>query len=777
MKFGKDFKKEMVPEWAEAYMDYNDLKRILRELREYKQSKLRLAVTPSRAFEQKPPLEGTLSEGGDVEDQVIDVNTLRGVGSKKFYKTKFLRQSEEGGEIEVTFFRKLDEELNKVNTFYKDKLEEVRREASQLNKQMDSLVALRIKVKNPHQDGSSSGRVDNVDSTMPLTKNTSAADTSGVEFRGLESRVKANDKDQQEPYPGASDADPAHAKITRSDSRELHTYDYNQDPLEVLEGVRINHTLESPLSTIKGVFKDSKEEKLSFDKEELRRAEERLRVAFIEFYHKLRLLKRYSFMNLSAFSKIMKKYEKFSSRRASRSYMQIVDNSALGNPDEVTNLMERVEATFINNFSHSNRRKGMKLLRPKAKIEKHKVSFLSGFFSGCSIALLVAIVLTIQARKLMNKKEGTQYMENIFPLYSLFGYIVLHLLMYAADIYFWRRCRINYPFIFGFKKGTELSYREVFLLSTGLAVIALSGFLANLHLEMDSIGKHYKTVNQMIPLGILILILVITFCPLDILYRSSRFFFTRTLFRCICAPLYPETFPDFFLADQLTSQMQALRSSVLYICYYGLGESSRRQSKCHKHGVYNTLYIVIAVIPFWMRFLQCIRRLCEERDLKHLCNGLKYFSTIVAVIVRTVYELHKGKTSWMVLALISSAVATMMNTYWDIVVDWGLLQKQSKNKFLRDRLQVSNKSIYFVAMVLDVILRLAWMQLVLEFRLPSLHKMTVTTIYASLEIMRRGMWSFFRLENEHLNNVGQYRAFKSVPLPFSYNDEDDDKDD
>lgn len=33
-----------------------------------------------------------------------------------------------------------------------------------------------------------------------------------------------------------------------------------------------------------------------------------------------------------------------------------------------------------------------------------------------------------------------------------------------------------------------------------------------------------------------------------------------------------------------------------------------------------------------------------------------------------------------------------------------------------------------------------------------------------------------RLENEHLNNVGKYRAFKSVPLPFNYNeDEDEDK--
>lgn len=35
----------------------------------------------------------------------------------------------------------------------------------------------------------------------------------------------------------------------------------------------------------------------------------------------------------------------------------------------------------------------------------------------------------------------------------------------------------------------------------------------------------------------------------------------------------------------------------------------------------------------------------------------------------------------------------------------------------------------------------------------------------------------FRLENEHLNNVGKYRAFKSVPLPFNYDeDEDEDKD-
>lgn len=91
--------------------------------------------------------------------------------------------------------------------------------------------------------------------------------------------------------------------------------------------------------------------------------------------------------------------------------------------------------------------------------------------------------------------------------------------------------------------------------------------------------------------------------------------------------------------------------------------------------------------------------MCEDKDAMHVHNGLKYFSTIVAVIIRTAFELKKGMT-WMVLALVSSSVAALINTYWDIVIDWGLLQRQSKNKYLRDKLVVSHKSVYFAAMVL-----------------------------------------------------------------------------
>lgn len=75
--------------------------------------------------------------------------------------------------------------------------------------------------------------------------------------------------------------------------------------------------------------------------------------------------------------------------------------------------------------------------------------------------------------------------------------------------------------------------------------------------------------------------------------------------------------------------------------------------------------------------------------------------TILAVVIKTAYSLRKSLT-WEVLAILSSLVTTLFNTYWDIVVDWGLLRRKSKNKFLRDKLVLRHKSVYFIAMVISI---------------------------------------------------------------------------
>lgn len=149
---------------------------------------------------------------------------------------------------------------------------------------------------------------------------------------------------------------------------------------------------------------------------------------------------------------------------------------------------------------------------------------------------MLALILLIRAGNIMDKPGRKKYMETMFPLYrlieillfrsvqssalvfmkltsvlrvqrflcSLFGFIVLHILMYAANIYFWRRYRVNYSFIFGFEQGTELGYRQVLLVSFVIAALAIGAVLANLDMELDPNTKDYKALTELVPLFLLV---------------------------------------------------------------------------------------------------------------------------------------------------------------------------------------------------------------------------------------------------------------------------------
>lgn len=746
MKFGKEFEGQIVQEWQQAYMNYPCLKSILQEI---KNSRKRLttegALRPKKSVHRNfSGLTKRYSRAAsylELENQDIMVSTRTGEDGFERYETSIMRVAEAGRESELVFFKTLDLEFDKVNHFYRSKVDEMVKEAVGLSKQIDALIAFRLKVDRP---------------TSPWTcSETVAVDVDALDSKEQRRKSLADEMGIQEDGSNGKDS----------------TKESTPEAPSVLDGIRLNKTQETPLSTIRNILKLSSHEELKFTRENLKKIEERLKDAFIQFYRKLRHLKNYSFLNTLAISKIMKKYDKISSRNAAKPYMEMVDKSYLTRSDEINKLMVRVESIFVEHFASSNRSKGMYLLRPIVKKERHRITFSTGFFVGCSVSLVIALILFIHARKIVGTVGQKLYMETMFPLYSLFGFIVVHMIMYASNIYFWKRYRVNYSFIFGFKEGTELGYRPVLLLSFGLGTLALAAVLINLDMEMDPNTNDYKTVTELLPLFVVAIVMAIAVCPFNIFYRSSRFFFLAVMFRCIAAPLYKVSLPDFFLADQLTSQVQALRSLEFYVCYYGWGDFRLRRNTCRSSDVYNTFYFIVAVIPYWSRFLQCVRRLIEEKDISQGFNAIKYLLAIVAVCLRTAYSLNRGN-GWRLAAWVFSALATFYGTYWDIVHDWGLLHNPCKT-WLREKLLVPNKSVYYVAMVVNVVLRLAWLQTVLDFNSSFLHRETMIALLAILEIIRRGIWNFFRLENEHLNNVGKFRAFKTVPLPFNYGEEED----
>ncbi|BBG94268.1 ERD1/XPR1/SYG1 family protein [Prunus dulcis] len=748
MKFGKEFATQMVPEWQQAYMDYDYLKSLLKEIQRSKQRhkpppvattprshRLKRRLTLYRAFsgltsqsrhsQQQPNSPSSISPV-DIESQAILVNSVRSDGSES-YQTTFLMAAEEGGVQELEYFRKVDDEFNKVDKFYRSKVDEVMKEAAVLNKQMDAFIAFRIKVENPQRPFDWSVEMTRLASDVAASTAALAASTP----RGVRASRRAamamdvieeSGSNSQDEHSGDEEKDVKKTENVKIQEKKTENFrDTRPAPLDILNYVTMNHTVETPRSTIKGFLNVPPQTELKFSRDNLKKVEEQLKGAFIEFYRKLRILKSYGFLNTLAFSKIMKKYDKITSRDTSKPYMNMVDNSYLGSSEEVTKLMERVETTFIKHFSNSNRRKGMAVLRPKAKIERHRITFAMGCFAGCTAALILALILMVRARNINNANNPEFDKEKPSTWITCFPYTVL----------------------------------------------ALASVLSNLDMEMDPKTKDYKALTELLPLFLVLLVILILLCPFNLIYRSSRYFFLVCLFHCICAPLYKVTLPDFFLADQLTSQVQAIRSLQFYVCYYGWGDYKLRQNTCKSHDVFNTFTFIVACIPYWSRLLQCLRRLVEEKDPMQGYNGLKYFFTIVAVSMRTAYNLEslKNEVNWKILAGVFSIVAAIYGTYWDLVVDWDFCNAipRTAGKNQLDQLQV-----------LNVLLRFAWLQTVLGFDVSFMHGQTMVAVVASLEIIRRGIWSFFRLENEHLNNVGKYRAFKSVPLPFNY-DEDQDK--
>lgn len=70
---------------------------------------------------------------------------------------------------------------------------------------------------------------------------------------------------------------------------------------------------------------------------------------------------------------------------------------------------------------------------------------------------------------------------------------------------------MNYAFIFGFKEGTELGYREVLLVGFAFAVLALGSVHANLDMEMDPKTGDYKAFTELLPLGLVVVITLETY--------------------------------------------------------------------------------------------------------------------------------------------------------------------------------------------------------------------------------------------------------------------------
>ncbi|KAK9116448.1 hypothetical protein Sjap_015395 [Stephania japonica] len=591
------------------------------------------------------------------------------------------------------FFERLDHQLNKVNQFYKNKENEFMDRGESLKKQMEILNQLKTALKEQHKQNLSS-REPKEDESISCTVSCEYQDELQENSNESEGNDVQSDTTKSDEIGRSIRLKREEGKIRSMSGRVINCQGKN---------VKINIPLTTPTRTFSAikylVWEDFVNQgkkctpdgnKLHINKTKIHHAEKMIKGALIELYKGLGYLKTYRHLNMHAFVKILKKFDKITEKQVLPIYLKVVESSYFNSSDKVVKLADEVEELFMKHFTEDDRRKASKYLRPHHRKESHGVTFFIGLFTGCFIALFIGYVIMAHIAGMYTQHSDTVYMETVYPVLRQLA------------------------------PTKEFKYRDVFLICT-MSMTAVVGIMF-VHLSLTAKG-HSSTEIEAIP-GLLLLV-----------------------------PM--------------------LRSLEYVACYY-ITASYKTQDYgfCMRTKHYRDLAYAVSFLPYYWRAMQCARRWFDEGQTSHLVNLGKYVSAMLAAGAKVAYEKQRN-VGWLYLVVVMSSGATVYQLYWDFVKDWGLLQFHSKNPWLRNELMIRRKFIYYFSMGLNLVLRLAWLQTVLHSNFANVDYRVTGLFFAALEVIRRGQWNFYRLENEHLNNAGKFRAVKTVPLPFHEVDDED----
>ncbi|OCL14371.1 EXS-domain-containing protein [Glonium stellatum] len=210
-----------------------------------------------------------------------------------------------------------------------------------------------------------------------------------------------------------------------------------------------------------------------------------------------------------------------------------------------------------------------------------------------------------------------------------------------------------------------------------------------------------------------------------------------------------------------TNTSYLLQNIELFFCLYAHHWTD--PSKCNSSN--SRLLGFFSALPGIWRALQCVRRYYDTRNaFPHLANCGKYTATILYYTTLSIYRIEKT-TQHKALFISFATINAIYCSIWDVVMDWSLGDPYARNRFLRDTLGYKKVWMYYVAMVVDPILRFNWIFYAIYIK-DVQHSAVLSFLLAFSEIFRRGMWTLFRVENEHCTNVGRFRASRDVPLPY-----------
>ncbi|KAK5578744.1 hypothetical protein RB653_008417 [Dictyostelium firmibasis] len=339
--------------------------------------------------------------------------------------------------------------------------------------------------------------------------------------------------------------------------------------------------------------------------------------------------------------------------------------------------------------------------------------------------------------------ESEDEFNLIIYIYRSMWSLVLLFFLSSLNFYIWDKFNIEYISIFKFKDYFKnptttnsideepIIFNILFKKSMVLlSILCISLFVSIFHQSYDKIFS----------------IFIWTCFFISLFYNKFiRSIIIENMVLILKAPFKSITFLSFWIADQITSLSIFLKdfnmSSCFLITFFNVEYCSRQLG---------WLSIILSILPFLFRINQCLRVFYDNRENKsQLFNALKYFMGLIVLFFSNLYH-NKDNEVYKVYWVSFAIVGTIFSTYWDVVKDWGLFSKNSKNYLLRDQLLFSYKPFYYYSIVSNIIMRFTWVILINPsyFGFKSTNEVLIGIFLISIDIVRRCQWNFIRLEFE-----------------------------
>eukprot|EP00928_Gymnodinium_smaydae_P098492 TRINITY_DN9171_c0_g2_i5.p1 TRINITY_DN9171_c0_g2~~TRINITY_DN9171_c0_g2_i5.p1 ORF type:complete len:501 (+),score=29.46 TRINITY_DN9171_c0_g2_i5:117-1505(+) len=368
--------------------------------------------------------------------------------------------------------------------------------------------------------------------------------------------------------------------------------------------------------------------------------------------------------------------------------------------------------------------------------------------------------------------------ETYYPLFRACFYVCLFFSCYGCDLFVWKRSGINCRGILGVE--ADQNYHFVIRWSTLLMSVVFTCFL----LYLFSLTGIVKTDPTIWPAVVVALLCLLVLSPVSIFsfnFSTQRWRLIRTIVLVLLSPFSKVSFSRILIADALTS-MPKLLSDILYtVCLYTSGryvisKSTWRETEnevgllevaecSDADPIYKVVQIILSVLPFWIRLMQCIRAFVDTHALPNVFNGLKYCMSMAVVALSFVFH------SWHIYWVIMSVLSTLYAFSWDMLMDWGLgpgfLRRAlhgeelggSANGILRPIRLYSSTKFYYFALCSNALARFGWALYISPGqKIVSRH---FVLLLGCAELLRRVQWALLRVEWEHIRRHVHGAAVKA----------------